>query len=97
MLLVLVEEGRREKREEGDQLRNKGSYYLPEFEKKKGVDLIYSHGFGEAESTQADHASLARLHEHLTPQTSDDFNMAQGHYARPCHKAAIWSLLGFLQ
>ena len=34
--------------------------------KKKGVDLIYSHGFGEAEYTQADHASLARLHEHLS-------------------------------
>lgn len=34
--------------------------------KKKGVDLMYSHGFGEAESTQADHASLARLHEHLS-------------------------------
>lgn len=31
--------------------------------KKKGVDLIYSHGFVEAESTQADHASLARLRE----------------------------------
>lgn len=96
MLLVLVEEGGRENREEGEQLRSKASYYLPEYKKKKGVDLIYSHGFVEAEPTQADHASPARLRECVSLQTSDYFNMARGNYAQPSHKAAVLSLHGVL-
>lgn len=46
-------------------MRNKGSYYLPKFEKKKRVDLIYSHGYVGPESIQAGHASLARLNGSL--------------------------------